>query len=83
MGYMRRLFHKSVLRSEMLMTFFLTMGWMAPWVVAENLFYAGVLTHSSLEAQGSREHTTAAITWAWRLFSAFVRVRACWLLKFF
>lgn len=75
MGYMQRLFPKSVLRSEMLLTFFWTMAWMGPLVVLENVSYFGVLTKSSLEAQGARGHTTEAIAWGYKLASAFVRVR--------
>lgn len=85
MGYMRRLFPKSVLRSEMVLTFFLGMAWMSPLVVLENLAYYGVLTASTLEAQGGRQHSTEAITWGYHLLAAVVRVRerACGSLKYF
>jgi RsiW-degrading membrane proteinase PrsW (M82 family) len=73
MGYMQRLFPKAVLRSEMLLTFFWAMACMAPLVVLENLAYAAVLTRSSLEAQGGRQHSTAALTWGYKLLSALVR----------
>ena len=75
MGYMRRLFPKATLRSEMLLTFFWTMVWMSPLVVVENVAYFGALTESALQDEGAREHSTAAITWGYKLLSAFVRVR--------
>lgn len=76
MGYMQRLFPKATLRSEMLLTFFWTMVWMSPLVVVENAAYYGLLTESRLQEQGVREHSTEAITWGYKILSAFVRVRA-------
>ncbi len=73
MGYMQRLFPKCTLRSEMLLTFFWALVCMAPLVVLENLAYAAVLTQSSLEAQGGRQHSTAARTWGYKLLADLVR----------
>lgn len=73
MTYSQRLFARSVLRREMVLTFFLAILCMSPVVVVENLWYYVVLTKSHLDDAGDVPHSTGAITWAYRFLSAFVR----------
>ena len=74
MTYMQRLFHRSVLRSEMIVSWFMTLAYMAPLVIMENLWYYVILTKSNLDSEGGVLHSTLAISWGYRLLSSFVRV---------
>lgn len=74
MMYMHRLFHRSVLRSEMVVSFFITMIYMSPVVILENLWYLAALTKSNLDKEGAALHSTEGITWGYKLLASFVRV---------
>jgi hypothetical protein len=53
--HFQRLYHKSVLRREILLTFLLTMIFLSPLVILENFFSFGAVIQTKIASQAAKE----------------------------